>query len=181
MSALQAIGLSKVYGSGDTAVTALDSVDVTFTAGRFHAVMGASGSGKSTLMHCLAGLDRPTSGRVRIFDADLTRLAQVFSNLLNNAAKYMDRGGQIHLQAMRDHDEAVISVRDSGIGIPDHEQHRIFQKFSRLDNALSRKTEGTGLGLFLCKAIIEAHDGRIWFHKNPDGPGTTFTFSLPRN
>jgi putative ABC transport system ATP-binding protein len=72
--ALQAIGLSKVYGSGDTAVTALDSVDVTFAAGRFHAVMGASGSGKSTLMHCLAGLDRPTSGTVRIFDRDLTTL-----------------------------------------------------------------------------------------------------------
>ncbi|RSM70887.1 ABC transporter [Actinoplanes sp. ATCC 53533] len=74
MPALQAIGLSKVYGSGDTAVTALDRVDITFTAGRFHAVMGASGSGKSTLMHCLAGLDRPTSGTVRIFDADLTTL-----------------------------------------------------------------------------------------------------------
>jgi putative ABC transport system ATP-binding protein len=72
--ALQAIGLSKVYGSGDTAVTALDSLDITFTAGRFHAVMGASGSGKSTLLHCLAGLDRPTSGTVRIFDADLTLL-----------------------------------------------------------------------------------------------------------
>jgi putative ABC transport system ATP-binding protein len=72
--ALQAVGLSKVYGSGDTAVTALDRVDITFTSGRFHAVMGASGSGKSTLMHCLAGLDRPTSGTVRIFDADLTAL-----------------------------------------------------------------------------------------------------------
>ena len=75
MPALQAIGLSKVYGSGDTAVTALNSVDITFTAGRFHAVMGASGSGKSTLMHCLAGLDRPTSGTVRIFDTDLTTLS----------------------------------------------------------------------------------------------------------
>jgi putative ABC transport system ATP-binding protein len=74
VAALQAIGLSKVYGSGETAVTALDSVDITFAAGRFHAVMGASGSGKSTLMHCLAGLDRPTSGTVRIFDTDLTTL-----------------------------------------------------------------------------------------------------------
>jgi putative ABC transport system ATP-binding protein len=72
--ALQAIGLSKVYGSGDTAVAALDDVDVTFAEGMFHAVMGASGSGKSTLMHCLAGLDRPTSGTVRIFDTDLSSL-----------------------------------------------------------------------------------------------------------
>ncbi|GAA0569314.1 ABC transporter ATP-binding protein [Paractinoplanes ferrugineus] len=74
MPALRAIGLSKVYGSGETAVTALNGVDIDFAAGRFHAVMGASGSGKSTLMHCLAGLDRPTSGTVRIFDADLTTL-----------------------------------------------------------------------------------------------------------
>jgi two-component system sensor histidine kinase VicK len=73
----------------------------------------------------------------------------------------------------------TVSVRDEGIGIPAHEQHRIFQQFSRLDNALSRKTEGTGLGLYLSKAIIEAHRGRIWFAKNEDGPGTTFTFSLP--
>ncbi|WP_433075050.1 ABC transporter ATP-binding protein [Dactylosporangium sp. CA-052675] len=74
MPALQAAGLSKVYGHGDTAVTALDRVDVTFAEGRFHAIMGASGSGKSTLLHCLAGLDRPTSGAVRIGDADLTAL-----------------------------------------------------------------------------------------------------------
>jgi putative ABC transport system ATP-binding protein len=74
MPALSASGLSKVYGRGDTAVTALNSLDITFEAGRFHAVMGASGSGKSTLMHCLAGLDRPTSGAVRIGDTDLTTL-----------------------------------------------------------------------------------------------------------
>jgi putative ABC transport system ATP-binding protein len=74
MPGLSASGLSKVYGSGDTAVTALNSLDITFEAGRFHAVMGASGSGKSTLLHCLAGLDRPTSGSVRIGDAELTTL-----------------------------------------------------------------------------------------------------------
>jgi putative ABC transport system ATP-binding protein len=74
--ALQAIGLSKVYGSGDTAVTALDSVDITFAAGRFHAVMGASGSGKSTLMHCLAGLDRPTSGTVVVDGQTVSALSE---------------------------------------------------------------------------------------------------------
>jgi putative ABC transport system ATP-binding protein len=74
MPGLSAFGLSKVYGAGDTAVTALNSLDITFETGRFHAVMGASGSGKSTLMHCLAGLDRPTSGTVRIGDTDLTTL-----------------------------------------------------------------------------------------------------------
>ncbi len=67
-------GLSKVYGSGDAAVTALDAVDIAFDAGRFHAIMGPSGSGKSTLMHCLAGLDRPSAGAVRIGGTELTGL-----------------------------------------------------------------------------------------------------------
>ncbi len=74
MPALQATGLSKVYGTGETAVSALDRVDVSFQAGRFHAIMGASGSGKSTLLHCLAGLDQPTSGSVRIGDTELGSL-----------------------------------------------------------------------------------------------------------
>ncbi|MCO8276862.1 ABC transporter ATP-binding protein [Actinoplanes sp. TRM 88003] len=82
MPALQAIGLHKVYGRGDAAVTALDDVDVTFEAGRFHAIMGASGSGKSTLLHCLAGLDRPTRGVVRLGEADLTTLTDEKLTLL---------------------------------------------------------------------------------------------------
>lgn len=117
---------------------------------------------------------------------DERRLGQVMNNLISNAIKYSPDGvhhdgGEIVIRGELHPQHVTVAVRDSGIGIPDHEQHRIFQKFSRLDNALSRKTEGTGLGLFLSKAIIEAHNGRIWFHKNPDGPGTTFTFSLPRN
>ena len=112
---------------------------------------------------------------------DERRLGQVMNNLISNAIKYSPEGGEISIRGEVHPQHVTVSVRDSGIGIPDHEQHRIFQKFSRLDNALSRKTEGTGLGLFLSKAIIEAHNGRIWFHKNPNGPGTTFTFSLPRN
>ena len=112
---------------------------------------------------------------------DERRLGQVLNNLLSNAIKYSPDGGEIVIRGDVHPQHVTVAVRDSGIGIPDHEQHRIFQKFSRLDNALSRKTEGTGLGLFLSKAIIEAHNGRIWFHKNPDGPGTTFTFSLPRS
>jgi putative ABC transport system ATP-binding protein len=73
-AAVAARGLTKVYGSGDATVTALDSVDVDFASGRFTAIMGPSGSGKSTLMHCLAGLDRPSGGSVHIGDSDVTRL-----------------------------------------------------------------------------------------------------------
>ncbi|MCA9933467.1 MAG: GAF domain-containing protein [Ardenticatenaceae bacterium] len=112
---------------------------------------------------------------------DERRLGQVLNNLLSNAIKYSPDGGNIIISGTAHSEHVTLSVRDNGIGIPKHEQHRIFQKFSRLDNALSRKTEGTGLGLFLTKAIIEAHNGRIWFTNNTDGPGTTFTFSLPRN
>jgi putative ABC transport system ATP-binding protein len=74
-AAAQALGATKVYGSGDTAVLALDEVDVAFERGRFTAVMGPSGSGKSTLMHCVAGLDTLTAGRVLIGDVDLSTLS----------------------------------------------------------------------------------------------------------
>jgi signal transduction histidine kinase len=116
---------------------------------------------------------------------DERRLIQVFNNLISNALKYSPDGGQIYISGRAHTDYVTISVRDEGIGIPRHEQHRIFEKFARLDNALSRKTEGTGLGLFLTKAIIEAHGGSIWFSDNSGqengvASGTTFTFSLPR-
>lgn len=116
---------------------------------------------------------------------DERRLAQVMNNLISNAIKYSPEGGQIEVSGHVHTDYVTVSVKDEGIGIPEHEKFRIFEKFTRLDNALSRKTEGTGLGLFLTKAIIEAHGGSIWFSGNgPDNkkrmPGTTFTFSLPR-
>lgn len=115
---------------------------------------------------------------------DERRLTQVFSNLISNAIKYSPEGGEIEVIGRVHADYVTVSVRDQGIGIPVHQQHRIFEKFSRLDNALSRKTEGTGLGLFLTKAIVEAHGGSIWFSGINDPvvtemPGTTFTFSLP--
>jgi len=111
---------------------------------------------------------------------DERRLIQVLNNLISNAIKYSLEGGAITVSGAIHPQHVTVSVADEGIGIPKHEQHRIFQQFSRLDNALSRKTEGTGLGLFLTKAIVEAHHGRIWFSNN-EGPGTTFTFSLPRD
>lgn len=114
---------------------------------------------------------------------DERRLTQVLNNLVSNAIKYSPDGGKILIKGDVHPDYVTVSVRDEGIGIPAHEHGRIFQKFARLDNALSRKTEGTGLGLFLSKAIVEEHNGRIWYQNNnelvPDAPGTTFTFSLP--
>jgi signal transduction histidine kinase len=113
---------------------------------------------------------------------DERRLTQVLNNLLSNAIKYSVDGGKIAIKGAVHPQYVTVSVQDEGIGIPVHEHGRIFQKFARLDNALSRKTEGTGLGLFLSKAIVEAHNGRIWFQNNnevePNAPGTTFTFSI---
>ena len=80
--AARAIGATKIYGKGDSAVMALDRVDVEFAAGAFTAIMGPSGSGKSTLMHCLAGLDELTSGQVLIGDVDLTTLNDKHLTLL---------------------------------------------------------------------------------------------------
>ncbi len=74
--AASAVGVSKIYGAGDTAVRALDGVDVDFVSGHFTAIMGPSGSGKSTLMHCLAGLDSVTSGQVFVGDTDVSRLRE---------------------------------------------------------------------------------------------------------
>jgi signal transduction histidine kinase len=105
--------------------------------------------------------------------------------LVSNAIKYSPEGGRISIVGEVYPEHVTVSVCDEGIGIPARDQHRIFQKFSRLDNDLSRKTEGTGLGLYLSRAIIEAHRGRIWFQGNndaePGAAGTTFTFSLPRD
>lgn len=127
------------------------------------------------------GLDVDFDPDFPIIFGDERRLTQVLTNLVSNAIKYSPDGGRIEIRGEVHPEHVTVSVRDEGIGIPSHQQGRIFQKFSRLDNALSRKTEGTGLGLYLSKAIIEAHNGRIWFTANENGPGTTFTFSLPKN
>ncbi|MEW5989134.1 MAG: ATP-binding protein [Chloroflexota bacterium] len=140
-----------------------------------------------------ARLGRQTSRHTFQFDfppdfplarGDERRLTQVFSNLISNAIKYSPQGGAIQISGRVYPDYVTVSVRDEGIGIPGHQAHRIFEKFARLDNALSRKTEGTGLGLYLTRAIVEAHGGHVWFSNNdednPGQPGTTFTFSLPR-
>ena len=117
-----------------------------------------------------------------IIQGDERRLTQVLNNLISNAIKYSPDGGEIVVTGSVQREHVLLSVSDPGIGIPEHQKDRIFQKFSRLDNALSRRTEGTGLGLYLTKAIVEAHDGRIWFGENENGrPGTTFTFCLPRD
>jgi len=110
---------------------------------------------------------------------DVERLRQVLTNLLNNAIKYSPNQGTIRVSGRVRPDQVVISVQDRGIGLSPEDQERIFERFTRVDNALSRKTQGVGLGLYLVRAIVEAHGGRVWVESTPN-QGAVFYFSLPR-
>jgi signal transduction histidine kinase len=121
-------------------------------------------------------LDFPTDYPPVIGDEE--RLRQVFNNLLSNAIKYAPAGGEIRIGGWADGANATVYVADPGIGIPLAEQGRLFQRFYRVDSSLRRSTQGAGLGLYLCKSIVEAHGGRIWLRSEP-GRGTTVFFSLP--
>jgi PAS domain S-box-containing protein len=110
--------------------------------------------------------------------ADEARIRQVLDNLVSNAIKYSPQGGPIRIGAWQDESGMTVYVADQGIGVPADEQGRLFDSFYRVDSGLRRQTKGTGLGLYLCKAIVEAHDGRIWV-RSELGKGTTVFFVLP--
>jgi PAS domain S-box-containing protein len=112
-------------------------------------------------------------------DADLTRLAQVFSNLLTNSIKYTPRGGHIWLSAERRGQEVVVSVRDNGIGIPAEALPSIFDMFSQVDRNMERSAGGLGIGLALVKGLVEMHGGSVVAESPGSGKGSTFTVRLP--
>jgi PAS domain S-box-containing protein len=114
-----------------------------------------------------------------ILCADPTRLAQVVANLLNNAAKYTPQGGAIALTARREDDAAVISVNDSGIGVPEPMLDRIFEMFTQVDRSNARGDAGLGIGLTLVKSLIEMHGGEVAVRSDGVGRGSEFTVRLP--
>lgn len=112
-------------------------------------------------------------------DGDHVRLAQILANLLNNAAKYTDEGGHIAITARREHDQAVITVRDDGVGIPPHDVPRMFEMFSRGDRDSGRSQGGLGIGLALSRRLAEMHDGTLDARSDGPGTGSEFTVRLP--
>jgi len=112
-------------------------------------------------------------------DADPMRLSQVFSNLLNNACKFTPPGGRIWLTAERDAAEVVVSVKDSGVGIPPAQIENIFEMFEQVDKTLERSQEGLGIGLTLSKHLVELHGGSIAAQSEGPGHGSRFTVRLP--
>ena len=112
-------------------------------------------------------------------DGDMTRLAQVVSNLLNNAAKYTGRGGRIRLSAEQQGSEAVVTVEDNGVGIPAAMLSKVFDIFTQVDRSLERSQGGLGIGLSLVQRLVEMHGGSVQAHSDGDGRGSAFVVRLP--
>ncbi|WP_342514112.1 ATP-binding protein [Sporosarcina sp. FSL K6-1522] len=113
-----------------------------------------------------------------ILYADQDRILQVFTNILSNAIKFSPEGGAVTVSLSTEGDQAIVAIKDEGIGIPAEQVDHLFEKFHRLDNSYSRKIGGTGLGLAICREIIEKHNGAIWI-ESEEYKGTTVFFSLP--
>jgi len=112
--------------------------------------------------------------------ADPGRIEQVFNNLISNAIKYSPEGGRIAITGRVTPKDVVVTVSDQGIGIPLEEQQRVFERFFRGSHERHQRTPGAGLGLFLAKAIVEAHGGHMWVESNTN-EGSAFSFSIPRH
>ena len=114
-----------------------------------------------------------------VVKGDSGRLEQVLNNLVSNAIKYSPDGGKIEISGRASASDVIVTIADQGVGIPFQEQSRVFERFFRGARERHQRTPGAGLGLYLAKAIIEAHSGRIWVESTP-GEGAAFSFSIPR-
>ena len=114
-----------------------------------------------------------------LLHGDTVRLSQVFANLLNNAAKYTDHGGQIWINAKQEKSEVVVSIRDTGIGIPAPMLPKVFDMFMQADRSTHRSQGGLGIGLTLVKRLVELHDGSISVRSDGPGQGSEFIVRLP--
>jgi PAS domain S-box-containing protein len=124
-------------------------------------------------------LDLSLPAQPLFVDGDAVRLAQVFANLLNNAAKYTEDGGHIQISARREGAEAVVSVRDNGIGFAPDQMPRLFEMFSQIERGTARAKDGLGIGLALAKRLVLMHAGTVGAESEGPGQGSCFTVRLP--
>lgn len=115
---------------------------------------------------------------LQLFLADESLLRMILQNLLSNAVKYTPVGGSILVEVKIIDDQLRLKVADSGMGIPKSQQSKIFSKLFRADNAKQSETEGTGLGLYIIKSIVDQAGGEVWF-ESEENKGTTFYVSFP--
>lgn len=123
-------------------------------------------------------LEQRVPGELPPVPADRERIHQVLFNLVDNAVRFTPPGGRVTVSARADGDRVRVWVRDTGVGIPPEHLPRLFERFYRADPARARGDGGTGIGLAICRSVVEAHGGRIWAESRPGG-GSTFTFELP--
>lgn len=113
-----------------------------------------------------------------VVHADPERIEEVITNLVDNAIKYSPHGGKISITGKAERDLIAVTVEDDGLGIPQRDIERIFERFRRGDSSQVQRVRGVGLGLYICRSIVEAHGGQITASSEP-GKGSRFTFSLP--
>ena len=117
--------------------------------------------------------------RIPSFVFDRDRIMQVITDLISNAVKFTVEGGKVELDVTKNVDEVVVTVRDSGIGIEKSDIGRLFKPFCRIESSKTMNCGGVGLGLSICKGIVEQHSGRIWAESGGPGKGSAFMFALP--
>jgi signal transduction histidine kinase/DNA-binding response OmpR family regulator len=142
-------------------------------------VQGAVEASRPLIEECGHELTVELPASPVVVDADITRLSQVYWNLLNNAAKYMTRGGRIDLRTELQGSDVMVSVKDAGIGISADKLSTIFEMFSQVETALSRSQGGLGVGLYVVKRLVEMHGGEIEARSEGAGKGSEFVVRLP--
>lgn len=115
---------------------------------------------------------------IQPIQGDAEKLRVALQNLVHNAIKYTPEGGKVNIKLTNEEGNIKIVVKDNGIGIPDAERKDMFRRFFRASNAMLSETDGTGLGLYITKNVIERHNGQIWF-ETKQGEGTTFYIVMP--